>query len=177
MKVTLKKLEKAGKKQTLITLEACKLLEEAVNHLEFKKEVLKAEYTATWQNNPNTNNVQSTHKQILETILQGRESNSKVDFEIDLHIKLKKKRRGVLGSTILGKFPITTAYWFINKCIEKDDVARLAAHFMHEWLHVAGFYHFGGNSARGDVPYVIGDIVYDIILDHVLKEPIDSEIQ
>jgi hypothetical protein len=84
------------------------------------------------------------------------------DREIDLQVLLVPKRRPTVGSTVLGKFPIRTGYWFVNSAIASNDAVSLARHMMHEWLHVAGFFHYPSNSARGDVPYKVGELVREI---------------
>ena len=48
----------------------------------------------------------------------------------------------------------------------------LAAHFIHEWLHVIGFYHFPGNEARNDVAYNVGNAV-----EKLLREEQDSIVR
>ncbi len=169
VKVTLNKLERAGRKQTRITKEACKLLEEAINHPSFKKKLNEAEFRASWKIMPGSSDEEKTAQEVLQIILDGQEYDTEKDHEIDLHIKYKFMWFAI-GKTSKGKFPINTSYRFVNKCIRRGDPIKLAAHFMHEWTHVAGFYHRGGNGARGDVPYVVGNIVHE-----VMKEIRNSE--
>lgn len=161
--VKLNKLESAGPKQTAIVQQACALLQRALNHPTFSDKVKNASYTATWRKGPGGASAQIVPAQIPQLILNGLELSTAPDFEIDLHIKLVRLRRGIVGSTPLGAFPIGTSYWFINSCIAEDDAVGLAAHFMHEWMHVAGFYHRGSNRARGDVAYRLGEIVATIL--------------
>jgi len=169
IKVTLNKLERAGPKQEKITIDACNLLEQALNHSTFPQKVQQAEFKASWHQSPERRDIQLTNDEVLKLILSGKEQSSENDYEIDLHIRYKKLRHwykpwsSTIGSTNLGKFPICTSYYFVNDCIKNADPISLAAHFMHEWLHVAGFYHHGGNDARDDVAYVIGNIVHDIL--------------
>jgi hypothetical protein len=161
--VKLNKLESAGPKQTAIAERACALLQQALDHPTFPTKVKNAKYTATWRRAPGGASAQVDPARILEYIVTGVESGTAPDFEVDLHIKLARLRRGIVGSTPLGAFPIRTSYWFINSCIAEDDPVGLAAHFMHEWMHVAGFYHHGSNRARGDVAYQLGAIVARIL--------------
>ena len=161
--VKLHKLEFAGPKQTAITQLACQRLETALNDPAFPQRVLTATYTARWRVMEKGPDQQIEPQQILDMIMGGREAGKRANGEIDLYIQFKPMMQGVLGSTTLGKFPIQTAYWFVNSCIADNDPDNLAAHFMHEWMHVAGFYHLGGNGARGDVAYVIGQIVLDLL--------------
>lgn len=161
--VKLNTLESAGPKQTAIVQRACALLQGALNHRTFPERVKNATYTATWRQAPGGMSAQVDPSRILQFILGGVESGTAPDFEIDLHIRLVRLRRGIVGSTPLGAFPIRTSYWFVNSCIAEDDPVGLAAHFMHEWMHVAGFYHRGSNRARGDVAYRLGAIVAAIL--------------
>lgn len=161
--VKLNKIESAGPKQAAITQRACELLQLALNHPSFPDRVKGASYTATWRQEPGGATAQTGAGRILRLILDGVESGTAQDFEVDLHVKLVKLRRGIVGSTALGAFPIRTSYWFINSCIADDDAVGLAAHFMHEWMHVAGFYHHRSNRARGDVAYRLGEIVARIL--------------
>ena len=57
----------------------------------------------------------------------------------------------MLGGTALGCQPIHPARWFVDRCIAAGDAVNLAGHFMHEWMHLSGFYHWPDNKARGVV--------------------------
>ena len=69
----------------------------------------------------------------------------------------------VLGSTALGCQPIHPARWFVDRCRAAGDAINLASHFMHEWMHLAGFYHWPDNKARGDAAYVVGRLVRETL--------------
>ena len=71
--------------------------------------------------------------------------------------------RPVLGGTALGCQPIHPARWFIDACMRAGDSVNLASHFMHEWMHVSGFYHWPDNKARGDAAYVVGRLVREAL--------------
>jgi hypothetical protein len=68
-----------------------------------------------------------------------------------------------LGSTLLGCLPIRTARWFVDRCAGAADAVNLASHFMHEWMHLAGFFHWPDNKARGDAAYVVGRLVRETL--------------
>jgi len=102
--------------------------------------------------------------EVIRLIAAGAERGTQPDGKIGLRVKLDTLPAGVVGSTELGMLPFRTAIWFVDGCHEQGDVISLARHFIHEWLHVAGFYHYPDNQARGDVPYVIGDIVRGLLL-------------
>ncbi len=69
----------------------------------------------------------------------------------------------VLGSTALGCQPIHPARWFVDRCAAAGDAVNLASHFMHEWMHLSGFYHWPDNKARGDAAYVVGRLVRETL--------------
>jgi len=41
----------------------------------------------------------------------------------------------------------------------------MARHLMHEWMHVAGFFHAGDGADQDDVAYEIGDVVRKLAKD------------
>ncbi len=156
----------AGPKQTEIARKASEALQLALNHESLKQRIISAAFSATW-NYDGASDAQLSRRRILDILTQGIEVGSEVDFEIDLVVHLTALRRGIVGSTSLGKQPVRTSFWYINECIRTQDVKSLASHFIHEWMHVAGFYHRGGNTARGDVAYVLGEIVFQILSENL----------
>lgn len=161
--VKLHEIKNAGPKQTDIAGRACAALETALNHPDFKRLVESATYEETRWWDAQGNSRSTPKAEIYGYVASGLERDTPADKEIDIKVKLA--RMSSVGSTIPGKLPFRTAYWFINECIESDDVASLAGHFLHEWLHVAGFHHYPDNSARGDVPYVLGELVIELLGD------------
>lgn len=167
--VALRSLNAAGPKQTTLIRRAVALLERAVNSEEFIPRVRAAGYRRTEFLNRDGTQITATVDQIVSVLQNGRERDTGNDGEIDLEISLADLRApspawpGVVGQTSTGHQPITTAYWFINGCLQHDDAISPARHFLHEWLHIAGFIHFPDNSARNDPPYLIGEIVQEIL--------------
>lgn len=159
IKVTLHSLGNAGPKQIAIANAACALLEQAVNDPSFTAKVLDAFYRETRFAEASGASRSVPVADLPAFIADAAERGTAPDGEIDLKVNLDTFRRGILGSTIPGVLPFRTAYWFINDCIKYDEPAELAGHFMHEWLHVCGFYHWPNNSARDDVAYNLGNIV------------------
>lgn len=149
-------------------------LEQALNHESFRKSVLAASYSASWMRDAQGMNHSVSATEVYEAIAHGLELGTGKDLEIDLKVRLGFSRRWrrrwrrrvfnkVLGSTSIGGPVITTNGYYFEDARDDGDVADLAGHWMHEWMHVAGFYHHGGNRARGDVAYVIGQIVERIV--------------
>jgi hypothetical protein len=168
IQVKLNRLQNAGPKQAAIAEQAVTLLQSALNHPEFKSRAMTAEY-ATWHQNDHGHTRELPVARVWQIIETGQELHTGKDYEIDLDVRLRRLfRPNVLGYTDIGGPTITTNTRFINQCIRHDDAASLASHWFHEWLHVAGFFHHGGNSTRGDVAYVLGDLIYDFIHEHLL---------
>ena len=163
IKVSLNGITNAGPTQTAIAHQAAGLLEGALNHPSFERIVLTASYRKTRFRDGSGRSFSVSPGGVYELIASGTERNTEADTEIDLEVRLRKLRRGIVGSTRLGRLPFATAYWFINGCIRRNDPVSLASHFMHEWLHVCGFHHHPNNGAREDVPYVVAGIVREIL--------------
>ena len=109
-----------------------------------------------------------TGAEIAERIAAGRERGSDADGVLEFEFALAdlpgpESGRNVLGSTALGCQPIHPARWFVERCRVAGDAVNLASHFMHEWMHVCGFFHWPDNKARGDASYVVGRIVRETL--------------
>ena len=105
-----------------------------------------------------------TGPEIARRIAGGLERGTHADGVIDLSFELidlpgPESGRQVLGSTALGCSPIHPATWFVERCLRTGDAVNLASHFMHEWMHLSGFFHWPDNNARGDAAYVVGRLV------------------
>jgi hypothetical protein len=109
-----------------------------------------------------------TGQEIASRIAQGLERGTSADAVLDFSFELvdlpgPDSGSQVLGSTALGCQPIHPAKWFVDRCANAGDAVNLASHFMHEWMHLSGFYHWPDNKARGDVAYVVGRIVRETL--------------
>ena len=176
--VTLHVLEGADARQRRLAGRAAAALRQAVNDPDFEPRVRAAPYEATrfsdggksWPVPP---------AQVYDRIRSGAERGTAADGAIDLAIVLADLPKGVVGETTPGKLPFRTARWFIDGCVEEEDVVSPACHFIHEWLHVAGFYHCPDNAARGDVSYLVGDIVRELLLarGHGMSARIAAELE
>lgn len=174
IQVKLQNIYNSGPKQQAIATEACRLLEVALNHDSFKEIVLNTDYEKSKFQDHNRILHDKTPEEIYKFISGGLEYGTDQDQEIDIIVSLAPIKKGVLGSTTPRQLPFQTSYWFINDCIRYNDPISLASHFIHEWLHVAGFIHYPDNSARNDVPYHIGSIVKNILLKSDAPTPFNS---
>lgn len=163
MQVKLVQLDAAGPKQVEIVNRACVSLQEALNHEEIALRIANAHYKETRFRSADGVVASIQPEQIWGYIKSGRERGSAEDGVINVAVRLARKPDGILGSTTPGKLPWETAYWFVNTCLRNDDPISLARHFIHEWLHVAGFFHYPNNKARDDVPYNVGAIVETLL--------------
>ena len=171
IRVTLHELAGADEAQLVLARRAAAALQEAVNDPAFEGRVAAAPYKATmFSDGDKSWSVPPAY--VYSIIESGAERGTAEDREIDLEVRLDDLPKGVVGETTPGKLPFRTARWFIQGCVEDDDVVSPACHFVHEWLHVAGFYHCPDNRARGDVSYLVGDIVRDLLRarDHRMSE-------
>ncbi len=54
--------------------------------------------------------------------------------------------------------------------MEDNEPISVAAHWMHEWMHVSGFRHKRAEPDHSDVPYRVGRIVRDVASIHATNE-------
>lgn len=141
IKITLHSLTNAGPKQTTFANRALAILDRVVNATDFSDSIRSNSYSVLWRRTRERNHVRTSPEELLELISGGTELSTQTDFEIEFSINLRSFREGIMGSTAIGGPVINSAYWFINDCIQANDAAYLAAHWMHEWLHTAGCYH------------------------------------
>jgi hypothetical protein len=160
IKVVLHEIRNAGPKQTDIAQRAAALLERVVNLPEFQARVAETQYTYIARQDGD-----DAPADVLTAIRNGVELGTAADGSIDLTVSLEVFRYGHLfpNHATIGKTPpggpvIRTSYWWINRWIAKDDVAALAGHFMHEWMHVAGYTHRTTSGEPLDVAYAVGNI-------------------
>ncbi len=162
IKVTLYDVLDASPAEADLAQRAAAALAAALNHPDFAGLVAAAPYSGTWFSD-GRRSWSVPPAEVYAFIASGAERGTGKDEEVDLAVRLDSMPAGVIGSTTPGVLPFRTARWFILGCIEERDLVSPACHFIHEWLHVAGFYHQPDNRARGDVAYLVGDIVADLL--------------
>ncbi|MBA3578973.1 MAG: hypothetical protein H0W42_03210 [Gemmatimonadaceae bacterium] len=107
----------------------------------------------------------STDNETIAQIIAGGKEITKVpDGVIDLTIKIRSFvfSPDTMGSVIPPAPLISTNKRFFRTWIDRDDVKSVAAHWIHEWMHVAGFYHEDASGDSRDVPYWTGQIAYKL---------------
>lgn len=161
----------AAPNQQEILRQAARLLQEAVNHPNLKAEIDKADFSGgTYMRDfvlvdgkKKLRTIEADKTRILEIIQKGEEREKPKDDVINMDIMVKPHRKGVVGSARLGQQPIMPSTAFVEKCRKANDGASLARHLIHEWLHVAGFFHLSSGPKQDDVPYEVGEIVRKLI--------------
>ncbi len=166
--VILREVEGADAAQRRFIERAIGLLGEALADPGFLPAVSRAEYVETRWTPLHGQWRALTGEEIAARIAGGIERGSEPDGVLELAfelIDLPAPNGGppVLGSTALGCLPIHPARWFIDRCLAAGDAVNLASHFMHEWMHLSGFYHWPDNKARGDAAYVAGRLVRETL--------------
>jgi hypothetical protein len=106
---------------------------------------------------------------VADIIESGRESHTREDQSIDLQIRLLATSACTRKHCIMGytKPPspviITNTNWLdlhVDGLTKRHmDPVSIAAHWLHEWMHVAGFRHLRQDvDDDGDVPYKVGSL-------------------
>jgi hypothetical protein len=162
--VTISAVENASQTQKDFILASGELLEKALrDEQSFADKIKRATYKQRKFRDKDGNVRDLEPDAIARLIVEGREPNQQgsttPDRDIDLSVRLYPHKKGTVGSTRLRHQPVKPAFWFVDRCIASKDGVSMARHLMHEWLHVVGFFHYPNNSARDDVPYVVGEIV------------------
>lgn len=168
LKVTLHSLANAGVKQTAYVKQAVALMAEVVNCTKFRALVNEAKFTYI----SNVDRNRANKNAILQCLVEGRELGSAPDNEINLRINLRNFYYGfrpfrvlnktTVGATDPGGPVIDTNYYHINYWIQTGDLASGVGHWLHEWMHVAGYTHEHTSGDAGDVAYKVGSIAENI---------------
>lgn len=137
-------------------------LQQIVNHNDFIEKVKNAKYSwrRLWEDNGNY--VDADNNRISQIIKDGKERKSTSDGKISLIVKIKKIRKGTVGLVNLPDPVITTNSRYYNDWLQNGDIVSGAAHWIHEWLHVAGFLHEDRSVDNKDVNYIVGKIAVEV---------------
>lgn len=176
--VILRSFESNNSEHKAIADEAVKIMHKIVNNDGFYRKILNAQYKSAWFTTDSGRRIRAKPEDIPPIIKQGKEWGSDPDDILDLQIKIKPLKKGTLGVVYPPSPIITTNKSFIDEWVEIEDPVSLAAHWIHEWLHVAGFKHRKRTVyerirrivPRNDVPYIIGSIAAVVGRDIYLKE-------
>ena len=145
------------KKELAFYLEAIELCVHCINTLEFKLAVLNTEMTLKKG---------MSNSEIFDLVMSGKDAyNPEPDGDFDLSISLFYKNNSVIGYTYKNTFRT----WMNRKFFSFSDrgKATLASNAAHEYMHNLGFGHPSRRYTRREVPYVYGQIVYDLAMSHL----------
>ncbi|MBI2723336.1 MAG: hypothetical protein HYX39_14275 [Bacteroidetes bacterium] len=157
--VILNSLTNATQEQTKFAGEAILRLKAIVNDPQFLKAVLTKRYTDNLFKTDSDQIISATNEQIVNSIVQGKEYKTKANNIIDLKIAFDEfKNDNVIGGSTPPDPLITTNLYYIRLWMKTDDSLSLAAHWMHEWLHVAGYLHRRMKPDFNDAVYQIGEL-------------------
>jgi hypothetical protein len=138
-------------------------LEAIINTPEFSSHVASATYSDMLFQDDAGRVFQANNQHLVQTIQTGKEYRTPADGIINLKIHIKKNMgRRTVGAV---KFPdpeIYTNSSFFHSWLRDGDFVSGAAHWIHEWLHVAGFLHKRRKVDENDVNYTVGKIAVNI---------------
>jgi hypothetical protein len=163
--VTLNFSQSATQDQKVFAQAAAAVLNTIVNHPEFIRRVTEENYSGRKfrTDAPGVHYVEATNEQISQFIAGGKEFRTAPDNDIDLSVQLKRLRKKTVGAVTPPHPLITTNSRFFEQWRENNDPLSLAAHWLHEWMHVCGFRHAGkGKPDRQDVPYLVAKIAVEV---------------
>lgn len=140
---------------------ACLLLESIINKQSFQNRVLNANFSGRSFRQDDGTMITADNRYILQQILTGKELGGSANNSIDLRVEIEKLGRKIVGRVTPPNPLITTNSTFFNYWFKKGDTLSLAAHWIHEWLHVSGFRHASSDPDKKDVSYLIGIITVE----------------
>jgi hypothetical protein len=159
--VEIRKFDGTTEEQEFAVL-CAKCLQDIVNTDRFINGVKNANYSYRRLWDDVGNYIDVDNEKIIEIIQSGKERKSQPDNTISLEIAIRKMRRGTVGSVNPPKSLITTNSRYFSEWLENKDIVSGAAHWLHEWLHVAGFLHNDGGIDSDDVNYTVGKLAVDV---------------
>ena len=128
----------------------------------FLQQVKTAPYSSSIWLSPNNTLLTLTGDEIADIIVSGVEGGSPPNGIVDIRVEISNLRDGARGSTEIHN-PLTTIDTdFFDDCVLRDAPRDLAALFMHEWMHSAGFEHRIPGGEDRDVPSMLQQIVADL---------------
>jgi hypothetical protein len=175
--VNIVSIANADEKHEEIIRAGGRILQAVLKREEFGKEVLAADFSGGRFFRARDGKVtRKDNSDILKIIQMGQERSTTGDGILTMKIELRPHRRGVVGSAKLGNQPIMPAYWFVEQCAARSDGISMARHLIHEWMHVAGFFHQSSGPGQDDVPYEIGNIVRKLAKQLAINKELDDDL-
>lgn len=162
--VIIHEIAEANEAERAFLRSAGNLLREAVSMPGFGASVRQSEYGSTKWRSRHGSVKELDGEEIWDRIHLGRESGHTGDHTLNLKIEIvdlpgPDDGKAIIGATELGNLPIRVARWFVEHCMLAGDRVNMAAHLMHQWMHVSGFVHPEDGHAPTDAPVVIARLV------------------
>lgn len=166
LQVKLHSIKNATEEGEALANRAVALMQEIVNDRRFLSQVRSARFSYTARMLDSGEDAPSTDNDTIVHILSGgKEVTRQPDGVIDLTVVIRKFNwlyRKTMGSVTPPNPTISTNRRFFDAWVADDDVVTVAAHWLHEWMHAAGFYHATDSGDSDDVPYAVGEIAVRI---------------
>ena len=154
--------EPLSPKDSAFAERAIDALNRALDHPAFLPSIRAATYSsALWLSPVNTLKT-VTGEEVARIIVAGGSNSSSSSAAIGLTIELTKLRAGIRGFTETRDTLNTIDSGFFDDCVARDDPEALAALWMHEWMHSAGFQHRGRTGEQSDVACTIERLVREL---------------
>lgn len=163
IKVTFKQLTDFTKGKDVIKAQRVqKLIEFVANHPTFHEKILNADFEDRRFVKENGDVVKMDDNQkILDLILAGKEQHVKegADNEWDLRVSLYRSLSFEVGHRSNERI------FTKKRKFRKFTDRYIAAHWIHEYMHVLGFTHdFKRTDRRPDsIPYLVGEIAGEVL--------------
>lgn len=139
--------------------QAVKLLEQVLNTPDFLARVRTSQYSSRRFQTDDNRYVDISNEEIAAAIQSGKEYRQPANNTVDISAALSKLGRKVVGGMTPPNPLITTNTRFFDDWLATADALSLAAHWFHEWLHVAGLRHLSRKPDFQDAVYQIGKLV------------------
>lgn len=165
-KVNVERLSNYKSSERAKAQKAFDYIEQIVNTDEFKTKVLEFSWkdpkSGKTQNQFHMNDGLS-NAQVLDKILKGAELayNTQENNTMDLNLRMYwAPFSKVIGYTTPDSDTVNNN----RKYFKRMNIAELAGHYFHEWLHKVGFDHEFNYTAQRpySVPYAVGTIIEEI---------------
>lgn len=163
--VTLNEFQGATEAQKQFATAAATRLQTVVQNPRFIELVRGANFTSRRYCDAKGNCKSVSNDEIVRIISKGQELETPPNNQINLKVRLRQLRSRTVGSVTPPRPLITTNSIHFNRWMNDNDTLSLAAHWMHEWMHVAGFKHVelsNGDPDRNDVTYRVGRLVVEV---------------
>lgn len=123
-----------------------------------------------------------SNQDIYDLIMSGwdqytQEKDGDIDVSAKLYYKRFSKTKGYVNS---GDPTIHTNVKFWQGKTDEEIIATIAGNVVHEYIHLMGFGHEHRNNSTRiyTVPYAIGNIVYNLVLESDLVDGIlETEVE